>query len=134
MRIFWKKKFAISIIYDTTTKYKVSLFCYIKFSQTFFEIYPFLPLFTTTTNGLVSQIFFFDPSGSNSLKNMPNTRRQSSSFNQSKPEMGYCKKKSNLITHYQLHKPSNWCITNFHFFLQSYCNYQLPIFNYFFVR
>ena len=40
-------------------------------------------------------------------------------------------KKSNLITHYQLHKPSNWCITNFHFFLQSNCNYQLPIFNYF---
>ena len=22
---------------------------------------------------------------------------------------------------------SNWCITNFHFFLQSNCNYQLPI-------
>jgi len=62
MRIFCKKKFAISIIYDTTTtKYKVSLFCYIKFSQTFFEISTFLPLFTTTTNVLVSQIFF-DPS------------------------------------------------------------------------
>ena len=44
MRIFCKNKFAIN-----------------KFSQTFFEISPFLPLFTTTTNGLVSQIFFFDP-------------------------------------------------------------------------
>ena len=63
MRILCKKKFSISIIHDTTTtKYKFSLFCYIKFSQTFFEIYPFLPLFTTTTNGLVSQIFFIVPS------------------------------------------------------------------------
>ncbi len=38
------------------------MFCYFEFSQTFFEISPFLPLFTTSTNGLVFQIFFFDPS------------------------------------------------------------------------
>ena len=64
MKILCKKKFSISIIHGTTTttKYKFSLFCYIKFSQTFFEIYAFLPLFITTTNGLVSQIFFFVPS------------------------------------------------------------------------
>ena len=40
MEIFCQKKFAIRLIYETTTpKYKVSLFYLKNFSQTFFEIH-----------------------------------------------------------------------------------------------
>ena len=65
MEIFCEKKFAIRLIYDTTiTKYKVSLFYFKKFSQTFFEIFSYFPLLPPPPTGLVSQIFFLTLPGS----------------------------------------------------------------------
>ena len=60
MGIFYKKKFAIRLIYDTTTTiYKVSLFYFKKISQTFFEILSYFAFLPPT--GLVSQFFFLTP-------------------------------------------------------------------------
>ena len=59
MEIFCQKKFAVRLIYDTTTtKNKVSLFYFKKFSQNFKEILNYFAFLTPPPTGLVSQIFF----------------------------------------------------------------------------
>ena len=57
MEIFCQKKFAVRLIYDTT-KNKVSLFYFKKFSKNFKEILNYFAFLTPPLTGLVSQIFF----------------------------------------------------------------------------
>ena len=68
MEIFCQKKFAIRLIYDTTTtKYKVSFFYFKKFSQTLFEFLSYFPFLPPPPTGLVSH-FFSDLSRNNIQK------------------------------------------------------------------
>jgi len=50
------------------SKYKFSVFCFKKFSQTFFEIFSYFPFLPPPPTGYVSQIFFLTPPGNTGVK------------------------------------------------------------------